>query len=516
MSINTSGTGYHKTYTDRNRPFCGWYYDDQQNIFNTSRLLTVSLHANSAPVFTTTEKDLYADGDEKVKRQVPVTVWYHDNNSELLEDNSLLRYPYGRLDRDDSADGNKNIALADDVMGYFIEPLCTCFTSEDFNITVNNNYQQTGGDMLEQMWNGIKPAGPMVKRIMHMGKEFGSMLRAEAKRTDNGTVVQNITDIVSNTFDSAVNGVGGWDKLSTLGDNVEEWLNKSLVLNGARFSYYGGTNLAFNSLGMKFTLFPKWMTNVNGQTVMVPVVEQVNNILPYVVGGYEDCYILNNLLKTNDLDGVLGFNTPPGGFRSNATDVDLVQKGTLKLKIGSQYSLTNLVIESAQFNFSRQMVKNPSIGYDYNCELSTFGFSNEKDELGADKYTNGVLTPLYCDVSLQLRPITKYTSDALRKFITGYYNKFDIDLVNKEFNKNLKEGVDDMMLRYKTNQQSYLEQQEQIKREAAAKKREEDEKKRLLNQQYEEDLRNEQAQSAGIGNIDGIYNSYDETGDWYI
>jgi hypothetical protein len=124
-----------------------------------------------------------------------------------------------------------------------------------------------------------------------------------------------------------------------------------------------------------------------------------------------------------------------------------VQKGTLKLKIGSQYSLTNLVIESASFNFSKQMVKNPANSYTYQKENSKFRFDNKN---GQDLSNAPALSPLYCEVNLQLRPVTKYTSQMLERFISGTFNSFDQDIVYDNYDKNLAAGKQDMIDRYNT------------------------------------------------------------------
>ena len=438
--------GYNKTYIDRNKPFCGWYYDDQQNIFSNSRLLTVSLHANSVPLRVTETTTMVEDGKEVGSKKSAAFKWLHCNTQALRKGVALLHYPYGRLDRDNSAEGNKKIANADDVCGYFLEPLCTCFTNEDFNITVSNNYQQAGGDVVEQVWNQIKPFAPMAKKVFGMGQEVIKEIEDQAKNPDNGLIMSTVTNWVNEGAQGIVKFLGGDSGLGNISETIDEYLNKSLILNGARFSYYGGTNLGFNNLGMKFTIFPKWYVNSKNEPVMLSVLEQVEELLPYVSGQYTDWNLPGTI--SEKFDGVLGWNSPPGDFRANSSDVDLVQKGTLKLKIGSQYSLTNLVIETASFNFSKQMVKNPAAGYvSGNGTDSKFGFEN--DMATGEKHMTA-LSPLYCEVTLQLRPITKYTSQMLERFINGVYNEFDRDIVYQNYSKNLVDGKKDMIDRYKT------------------------------------------------------------------
>lgn len=451
-----------KTYTDRNKPFCGWYYDDEQNVFNTSRLLTVSLHANSVPVrveeeTTITHTDAGSGKTYKYTKSKEKFKWYHHNNAELRTDQAKLHYPYGKLDRDDSAEMNKNI-VGEDVSGYFIEPLCTCFTSEDFNVTVSNSYQQAGGDVVEQLWNSAKPFAPHVKKLTNMVKTATTTISEQnAELGGNGLIGAGI-----NFIDNQVNNLTEFiDKhnLRNLPGKIEEYLNKSLVLNGARFNYYGGTNLAFSNLGMKFTIFPKWVIGKNGKPALQTVTSQVNEIFPYVMGQYSD-FGLPGVLN-DKFDGVLGWVTPPGDFRANSSDVDIVQKGTLKLKIGTQYALTNLVIESAQFNFSKEMVKNPAVGYTFKEKDSQFGFSqiSSLSSSGVPEMSIGeeqTLTPLFCEVNLQLRPITKYTSQMMERFVKGVYNSYDKDLVISTLNENLDKGNEDMQKRYQTSRSTNL------------------------------------------------------------
>lgn len=458
---------YNKTYTDRTKPFSGWYYDDEQNVFNTTRLLTVSLHANSVPVRVVEEstryhEDLKTGKHYTYKKSDDKFKWYHHNNSELRTSTAVKHYPYGRLDRDDSAECNKNI-VGEEVSGYFLEPLCTCFTNEDFNVSVINNYQQAGGDMVEQMWNQVKPFAPQVKKVVKMADKTREALKQEANNPENGIFTSTLTGLLNNGADALAKFTSEHGGFHEMASTLESYLNKSLVLNGARFSYYGGTNLSFNNLGMKFTIFPKWVINkTTKQPELMTVTEQVTELLPYVMGQYSD-WNLPGKVMGEWADGILGWNTPPGDFRANSSDVDIVQKGTLKLKIGTQYALTNLVIENAQFSFSRQMVKNPSAGYRTNDDKGVFGMW-EFDNGNTDyvKRSNGALSPLYCEVNLQLRPITKYTSQMMERFVNGTYNHYDQDIVYQNFNKNLDEGYNDMRQRFVTDQINALPDLEDV------------------------------------------------------
>ena len=62
------------------------------------------------------------------------------------------------------------------------------------------------------------------------------------------------------------------------------------------------------------------------------------------------------------------------------------------MEIGSFYEITNLVCSDIMINFSRNMVKNPK---------------------------NNIISPLFCDIAITLRPSTKYSDKMLRKFVGG-------------------------------------------------------------------------------------------------
>ena len=110
---------------------------------------------------------------------------------------------------------------------------------------------------------------------------------------------------------------------------------------------------------------------------------------------------------------MVAWQKPPGGFRANVKNVEIIQEGTLMLRFGAYYAITNLVIESANFNFSKQMTKKP------------------------DPTLSGeIISPLYCDVTLQLRPATKYSDKSLKKFVssrasTNIVQEVTMDMKNK-------------------------------------------------------------------------------------
>jgi hypothetical protein len=177
-----------------------------------------------------------------------------------------------------------------------------------------------------------------------------------------------------------------------------DYLSRALVVQGTRFSYYGGTGIDFSNLAMKFTLFSDW---ING--TFLTVEDQMRKILPYVAGDFVD--LLDGSVNVSDdvkkfVNRFASWQMPPGGFQSDLNSIDTVQKGTLKLRIGTRYALENLVISSAQFNFSKTMVKTPD------SELA------EKEKM--------YFVPQYCEIVLNLRPASQYSKNSLERFVNGH------------------------------------------------------------------------------------------------
>jgi hypothetical protein len=191
----------------------------------------------------------------------------------------------------------------------------------------------------------------------------------------------------------AVDWIG--DKVAWVRNKTEfdivSFLNKALVTNGTRFTYYGGTGINFGNLGMKFTVFPQWKDN---EFLEVPA--QVEKLYPYFIGQLEKFEeatgVDSNTMPGDIANKVFMFQDPPGGYLADMNSIDKIQRGTLKLKIGSFYEISNLVCSDVMLNFSKNMVKNPK---------------------------TQMISPLFCDVNITLRPSTKYSDQVLRKFVGG-------------------------------------------------------------------------------------------------
>ena len=369
----------------------GWYYDLQLE----NRLTSVTLHPNRV---------LKVNNDGKKE-------WKPVESEDIDEDFKVEEGPKD----------NKKI------LSYRKDPICRSVLNEDFNVSVANTWSDFGGDMLGQMWESIKPLAPYVGSVK-------SMIRSAVNDYNDNANSETVARIKESKLSSTLADVMiAIDK--TINDpnakvNVEDYLNRALVVQGTRFSYYSGSGTSFGNLMMKFTLFPTF----DGEKYKTTT-SQVKDILPYCIGefvsgsdGLEDGLKDNPDVKSL-IDNMVGWQKPPGGFRAVVKNVDTIQEGTLLLRFGAYYAIPNLVIENATFNFSKQMTKNPLNG------------EGEKQ--------SELLSPLYCDVTLQLRPATKYSDNTLREYIFGAKSDKVLTDLYKGMKDNLKRSE-------KENEYSYV------------------------------------------------------------
>jgi hypothetical protein len=86
-------------------------------------------------------------------------------------------------------------------------------------------------------------------------------------------------------------------------------------------------------------------------------------------------------------------------------------------------------------NFSKNMVKNPE---------------------------DNSVSPLFCDVALNLRPASKFTDLSLKKFINGFdsetgYRNSQLDILQKQLKENLNTEKEAFEKLYKTPITNYLQ-----------------------------------------------------------
>lgn len=350
----------------------GWYYDLQLE----NRLTSATLHPNK--ILEGTEWKTFSDATSNPKTK---------EESPWKEGDPDYKKFYSR------------------------KPICSAILTEDFNVSVANSWSAFGGDMLGQMWESVKPIAPYVgvfKNMISTAVDDYNKASPESQARIQESTASRTLYKVMNAINKKLN-----DENS--GVNVSDYLNRALVVQGTRFSYYSGSGTSFGNLMMKFTVFPKF----EGST-FVSVDEQIKDIFPYCIGKYVNGTSgLEDKIETKEtknlIDSLIGWQKPPGGFESYVKDVDVIQPGTLMLRFGAFYTITNLVVENANFNFSKQMVKNPN------------------------PINNRILSPLYCDVAIQLRPATKYSSESLEEFVTSRGSSNVLSEVHEKLMSNLNE-----------------------------------------------------------------------------
>jgi hypothetical protein len=342
----------------------GWYYDNQLE----NRLTSVSLHANM--IFT---------GDENNVK------WDFVPETEDREGH--------KADKEDQA--FHGISQVEDDKGreiyYDVVPICRSICNEDFNVNITNDWSDFGIDNIAgSLWNGIRQIEPYKSVIGNALKDIVKGARENSKDWDNKTKhswTENINKGISWLADNYDKYLGKFEE--------KDYFNRALIMQGTKFSYYGGSNVNFTNLGMRFTLFPIFK---DGK--YVSVLDQAKLLYKYLMGSVENFdwgetgkYIDETTKK------YLMWQKAPIDFTPNLQDYDVIQQGTLKLKIGSLYAIPNLVCNDANFIFSKQMVKFPANlqAPDHNIELS----------------------PLFCDVAISLRPVSKYSERMLRRLVNN-------------------------------------------------------------------------------------------------
>ena len=332
--------------------------------------------------------------------------------------NTWKSVPADEQDEDDKK--NSNVKEK-----YRKKPLCQSIFTEDFNVSIANNWSDFGGDPIGEMWNNLKPLAPYAA---HLVSSLNTMMEQqndvdqkhpEVNSSYTARALKYIVKQMSRVTSRDANGnvlTDRKDPASVTNSAVVDYLNRSLVVQGTRFSYYSGTGVSFGNLSMKFTIFPKWE---DGNFITVN--SQVNELYPYLIGRYVPA---DPDIEDKDtaafIKDFIGWQMPPGGFASDMKNVDNVQCGTLKLKLGAYYYLNNLVCNDATFNFSKQMVKNP-----------------QSFIVGGNLHSS-MFSPLYCDVTLTLRPATKYSDQKLREFATGQGRTTEQEEIRKDMMAKLK------------------------------------------------------------------------------
>jgi len=392
----------------------GWYYDAYQDLLKTNsegkqdvginRLTTISLHANS--IYTSKDTWVFCKGVD-------------DRNKN------------GKIERTDLYDED----------GYLYEPICTAPLQEDFQVTVQNSWSDLGGDQAGDFINSIRASLAPFAGTISAG--LNEMLKNQTldKFTDeekNSTMGQILMAVVEKTAQLAngtenIQDYQNKQKLTVTESNLAKFLNSALMVNSGKFSIFQGSNLNFQNMGMKFTIMPKWDPDTG---VFDTVQHQLRDIYRYFFGEYIDMSEILGEDKNGTMLSRLTWQRPPGGYQADMSQLDAIQKGSLKLKLGGIYSICNVVVESAALTFSKQTVKNPRVTYER--------LTGEGDIKSSSDY----LSPLSCEVNLILRPCTRYSDSTFKNIIEGAGMQKEKEDLSKHLIENL-ESIRDNNARYK-------------------------------------------------------------------
>lgn len=375
---------------------------------------------------------------------------------------------------------------------YREKPLITAILNEDFMVQVGNSWGDAGGmSSLEQTFNQMKSAAAYHKEI---GAGISEISKAITPYLNGNGFLSKAGKWVNDNLLSKVTGDG----------KPTDRLNSALITQGSRFSYYGGTQTTFQNLTMRFTLFADWVYDDRVNDVVFKTVhEQLREIYPYAIGKYDPVdasgvlnkiktdtgWVRKSLDKTNEvISTFFGWQSPPAGFQADVRSLDTCQKGTLRLVLGGYYTAENLLIDGMSVNFSKTMTKIPpnskklqtegKYRYEYYTdERAGIEYDDEGNEIGyAGEYvldhlshystidTEGGLTPLYADVTINLRPATNYSDNAIIHFSSNKgLGKIEQDIAslrNQKLGKEIikkREKESDLFKNYQA-EQKYLKE----------------------------------------------------------
>ncbi len=212
---------------------------------------------------------------------------------------------------------------------------------------------------------------------------------------------------------------------------------------------YNGTSTNFGTMSMKFTLLSDWKKwhPKDIKYHFMSVYDQLAYIYPYCMGQFEKASekevesAIGKITESKKAQEALGkfvneyvgWQSPPGGFKSINRNIDVQQLGTLRLMMGGYYTIDNLVIKNITVNVSRQLCKDPTS-------------------------KKGNMIPMYADVTLELRPASVYTDLSLGRFL----NNSGMLEIHKAFSSMLEE---------EKKKEEQKKQEEQKKEEEAKKKK---------------------------------------------
>ena len=444
MSINTNNSSKRS----------GFYYDWQLS----NPLLTATLHTNTYLIDVGGNALQPGENPYEKKGKFNWGLWIPIKNKDKEDPSKGKVYCLEPLTNSYSLVHDRNPSAC-----YRAKPLITSVLNEDFQVEIGNAWSDNGGQTgIESAFNSLKTLSPYKQETAGALKKLGESIKTNFGKNDG-------------------KGFANWsgDKLEQLGKIMEsgsDSLNSTLIQQGTRFSYYGGTSTNIGNLNMRFTLFADWIwDDKESDWVFKTVHDQLREIYPYTIGKYyplnldlAEKNILGDEHKTEaefidkKLGEFFGWQQPPSGFRADMRSLDICQQGTLRLVLGGYYTAENLLINGMSVNFSKTMTKIPPTkfragsGNGYGTTLFNYttyddekktSIENEKEIYGIDKRSiatdvnasSGYLTPLYADVTITLRPASSYSDNTIINFSSNAGRGY----INKEMEKMRRDLIDD-------------------------------------------------------------------------
>jgi len=330
-----------------------------------------------------------------------------------------------------------------DVEGYFVNPICSAIMPEDFVFEVMNSFNPVGSDPIGLAWSSTVPTVSA-----YYSKGFKEKVD---KILDKLGDIENIADKKLNDFlidkfgqdNKIVDAKGKAEKVlgdlkdTLLGGEGAPNIHSALSVQGTSYKSYSGSTITVGNGGlvMRFTIFSEFKNIAKkGQPAeyrFIPCTWEVNRLLPYVLGEWEPLKDTETLEYVKEHLGIsesfINWQRPPAGFESTYKNIDTLNKGTLKLRLGNFYYMDNLVIQQGSFNFSKVMAKIPFLNGYQDREINSTLSGGRYNELAkeylikkAGDLDYKTYCPYSCDVALSLVPVSNYSRDKLINFMQGY------------------------------------------------------------------------------------------------
>lgn len=267
---------------------------------------------------------------------------------------------------------------------YEDEIIAKAIWTENFEFSTSNSWTnfESIGNAAESLWAKVKPFAGYASTAQNVLNDMRSKGQFERSSSDSKAT-------------QLMKGLGNW-----LSDNrnMTTIMNRSLIVQGTRFIYFGGSSVDMGNLMMKYTIMYDPAAPAGQRSVR----EQLAKLMPYCIGDFKNTKELAG--GSSDGKGILsliGWQSPPGGFEATWKNVDTQGRGTLKLVFGGDGIISgNSGHQEGDFEIDNLVVK------DWNVSMSRVSV---KGGVNRD--------PLYADVTLTFQLAGFITERKLRQYL---------------------------------------------------------------------------------------------------